>query len=162
MEMNQAIEGDDINIYQINERKLWEQRYIPFTWAAIMLSDFVCSCVCSLYSSHPYIFFNQDSTSLTFVGFTITPNGDLFNPRSQEVLEQAIMTPSLYTGLNQNGVNFQDDCQHWKKSEMISKLAMVMGVEYVYDPDDTYVLTVDNMIKILAIHMRFRYVYCSP
>lgn len=68
------------------------------------------------------------------------------------------MTPGLYTGLSQNGVNFQDDCQRWKKPEMIRKLAMVMGVEYVYDPDDTYVLTVDNMIKILAIQMRFRYV----
>ncbi len=28
MEMNQAVEGDDINIYQINERKLWEQRCV--------------------------------------------------------------------------------------------------------------------------------------
>ncbi len=96
--------------------------------------------------------------SLTFVGFTITASGDLFNPRTQQVLEQAIMTPDLYKGLIQNSVNFLDDCLRWKKSEMIKKLSMVMGLEFVYDPDDTYVLTVDNMIKILAIQMRFRYV----
>ena len=39
---------------------------------------------------------------------------------------------------------------------MIEKLSLVMGLDYVYDPDDTYVLTVDNLIKILAIQMRFR------
>ena len=31
-----------------------------------------------------------------------------------------------------------------------------MGIEIGYDPDSTYELTVDNMMKILAIHMRFR------
>ncbi|KXJ23404.1 E3 ubiquitin-protein ligase RNF213 [Exaiptasia diaphana] len=33
---------------------------------------------------------------------------------------------------------------------------MVMGLENVFDPDPTYELTIDNMKKILAIHMRFR------
>ena len=32
-----------------------------------------------------------------------------------------------------------------------------MGVEWPYDPDDSYELTTDNLKKILAIHMRFRY-----
>lgn len=109
-----------------------------------------------LCSAHPYIFFNQDRATLTFVGFTITPSGDLFNPSNQQVLEQGIMTQGLYNGLRQNSVNFQEDCRNWKKPKMICKLAMVMGLDYVYDPDDTYVLTVDNMIKILAIQMRFR------
>ncbi len=31
-----------------------------------------------------------------------------------------------------------------------------MGVEWPYDPDDSYELTTDNLKKILAIHMRFR------
>ena len=34
-----------------------------------------------------------------------------------------------------------------------------MGIEDVYDPDETYELTMDNMMKILAIHMRFRYLF---
>ena len=37
-------------------------------------------------------------------------------------------------------------------------LCKVMGVEIIYDPDSTYELTIDNMMKILAIHMRFRFV----
>lgn len=32
-----------------------------------------------------------------------------------------------------------------------------MGVEWPCDPDDSYELTTDNLKKILAIHMRFRY-----
>ena len=65
----------------------------------------------------------------------------------------------------QNRVNFQDDSQKWTKKDMINKLCTVMGIERrdkhkrfvdVQDPDETYVLTVDNVIKILAIQMKFR------
>ena len=66
------------------------------------------------------------------------------------------MTPQLYTGLICQGVNFSEDYRRWDKGIMIQKLSLVMGIEYPYDPDDTYVLTVDNLIKILAIQMRFR------
>lgn len=41
--------------------------------------------------------------------------------------------------------------------QKLTMLCQVMGVENVYDPDPTYELTLDNMMKILAIHMRFRY-----
>ena len=40
---------------------------------------------------------------------------------------------------------------------MIEKLCYVMGIQYTSDPDDSYVLTVDNVKKMLAIQMRFRY-----
>ena len=39
---------------------------------------------------------------------------------------------------------------------MMQKMSLVMGLEYLSDPDPSYVLTVDNVIKILAIQMRFR------
>ena len=106
-------------------------------------------------SSHPYIFFNNDGVSITFVGFIINKNGDLVDP-SRAVLEPRIMTPKLYTGLIRQGVNFSDDYRNWKKAAMIEKLSLVMGIEYPHDPDETYVLTVDNLIKILAIQLRFR------
>lgn len=109
-------------------------------------------------SPHPYIFFNQDGVSVTFVGFTVNSCGDLINPVHQQVLEAAIMTPSLYKGLLHNRVNFADNYQIWTKEQMIIKIATVMGVEFPYDPDQSYVLTVDNVIKILAIQMRFRLV----
>lgn len=72
------------------------------------------------------------------------------------------MTKKLYFGLQNNGVNFKDDFRKWKKEEMIRKICTVMGLELSHgkdhDPDKSYVLTIDNVIKILAIQMRFRLV----
>ncbi len=99
--------------------------------------------------------------SIAFVGFTVTNQGDLLDPTNQQVLERGIMNPQLYAGLVHNRVNFQDDYKRWTKPVMIEKISTVMGVDYPHDPDETYVLTVDNIIKILAIQMRFRYVAIS-
>ena len=108
------------------------------------------------FSSHPYIFFNQDKVSVTFVGFRVTRNGDLIDSDRGGVLERSIMSPNLYTGLKAQRVNFDEDYRRWPKGIMIEKISTVMGIEWPYDPDETYVLTVDNLIKILAIQMRFR------
>ena len=58
----------------------------------------------------------------------------------------------------QNRVDLSENYQQWNKGTMIQKIGMVMGLNHdVMDPDESYVLTVDNVLKILAIHMRFRY-----
>lgn len=97
--------------------------------------------------------------SITFVGFMVTQKGDLMNPTDNQVIEGGIMTPTLYAGLQHNGVNFQDDYRNWTKPVMIRKISTVIGVKDPSDPDPSYVLTVDNIIKILAIQMRFRWEY---
>eukprot|EP00731_Ephydatia_muelleri_P007093 Em0003g1341a len=229
-------EADDILRFQIEERKKWEQ------------------------SSHPYLFFNNDGHSMTFVGFIVMPNGDLVDPgreapqmisagvsavncgglpqypvqgmvdraqynaqhieghgyqygmdepaqysmrqrmevqqlhayprqgmggqysgqatgqvgynhlsmpaqmrpyryvgtAAQCIIESRIMTPNLYMDLHGNGVKFDEDYRTWNKGQMIQKIAFVMGREYHMDPDPSYALTADNLIKILAIQMRFR------
>ncbi len=94
--------------------------------------------------------------SITFVGFKVTQNGDLIDSRRGGVLEANIMTKQLYTGLKQNQVNFEEDFLSWPKHVMMQKIATVIGIDFLHDPDPSYVLTVDNLIKILAIHMRFR------
>ena len=162
--------GGDLEQYQIVERRQWEHRYTCNN----VIFVYLFSCPYSypvppslhpssthLYSSHPYIFFNQDGMSITFVGFMVTRNGDLVDPAHGGVLEGAIMTQQLYTGLIANKVNFEKDYRKWQKGTMIEKIATVMGIEYPYDPDESYVLTVDNLIKILAIQMRFRSVALS-
>ena len=114
-----------------------------------------------MFSPHPYIFFNQDRVSITFVGFMVQmcgQCGDLVNPNNRQIMEKGFITKQLYEGLKVNKVDFQDNCKLWTKPYMIEKLATVLGVEYPYDPDPSYVLTVDNVIKILAIQMRFRLV----
>ena len=111
----------------------------------------------SYISPHPYIFFNKDGQSFTFVGLMVTSKGDLIDPAHKGcILAEQIMTQQLYSELSLQGVVFDDDYCSWKKEKMIQKISTVMGIE-PHDPDETYVLTVDNMIKILAIEMRFRY-----
>ena len=88
----------------------------------------------------------------------VTQNGDLIDAH-HGVLEKAIMTKELYTGLKLNKVNFEEDCRTWQKRTMIEKITTVMGIKFPHDPDESYVLTVDNLIKILAIQMKFRSVF---
>ena len=68
------------------------------------------------------------------------------------------MDKQLYTGLSAQQVNFDEDYRRWSKEMMIRKILTMMGINESQDPDPTYVLTVDNLIKILAIQMRFRHV----
>ena len=63
----------------------------------------------------------------------------------------------MHLGLQQNEVDLSENYRKWTKKTMIQRIGMVMGLDWVCDPDPSYVLTVDNVIKILAIHMRFRY-----
>ena len=94
--------------------------------------------------------------SLTFVGFLVSQAGDLIDD-NRTVIERGLMTPQLQAALNDQNVNFEDNYQTWSKQKMVQKIATVMGLTLVQDPDKSYVLTVDNLLKILAIQMRFRY-----
>ena len=107
--------------------------------------------------------------TLTFVGFMVSAKGDLINAKKR-ILEKAIMSVPLKEALKQQGADFEDNYNMWKKDRMISVAGKVMGLDQVRDPDPSYVLTVDNLIKILAIQMRFRcvlhlclliYTFCS-
>ena len=109
-------------------------------------------------SSHPYILFNKDRT-FTFFGFKVTGHGDLYDSEGK-LLEAGIMKRELHAGLKHNGVNLYEDYEGCDRHTMIEKLLTVIGVPFdtedIHDPDCTYVLKSDNVIKILAIQMRFR------
>ncbi|XP_068694646.1 E3 ubiquitin-protein ligase rnf213-alpha-like isoform X2 [Montipora foliosa] len=113
-------------------------------------------------SPHPYVFFNQDGITMTFVGFHIDRNGNLIDPDRHVIIQPNLMSRHLRTGLtvqfqfgNQR-MDFETNYETWSKGEKIEKLCGVMGVEWPYDPENSYELTTDNLMKILAIHMRFR------
>lgn len=55
--------------------------------------------------------------------------------------------------LQLNRVNLLENYQTWNKKEMIQKICTVMGLEKNADPDSTYV---DNVTKMMAIHMKFK------
>ncbi|KAL3881537.1 hypothetical protein ACJMK2_027969, partial [Sinanodonta woodiana] len=108
-------------------------------------------------SPHPYLFFNPDGETLTFVGFNIEQlTGNLVDLQTGSVLEKAIMARHLYKGLVRNRAPIQENFDSLSRGDKITRLCKVMGNEFPYDPDETYELTTDNVKKILAIYMRFR------
>ena len=109
-------------------------------------------------SPHPYIFFNEDGHSMSFYGFRIDPNLNLIDERTNQILVQNIMTRALYDGLARNRVVFNKLFDQKSEAEKIADLCTVLGVEtqIIQSPDKSYELTSDNVMKMLAIHMRFR------
>ncbi|XP_069130639.1 E3 ubiquitin-protein ligase rnf213-alpha-like isoform X2 [Argopecten irradians] len=111
-------------------------------------------------SPHPYLFFNEDQTTITFLGFNLkkSENGwfDLIDDQTDNVLASGIMNQELFDALNRQGVPLSEQIEHLTRSQRLQKLALVMGLKDVRDPDTSYELTPDNMKKILAVYMRFK------
>ncbi|XP_053850563.1 E3 ubiquitin-protein ligase RNF213 [Vidua macroura] len=108
---------------------------------------------------HPYLFFNEDRVSMTFIGFHFqqTRNRiDAINPLNGNVIKKDIMTAQLFEGLLAQRVPFNVPFDQLPREEKLERLCMVLGLPFVFDPDKTYELTTDNVLKILAIEMRFR------
>ncbi|XP_034144887.1 E3 ubiquitin-protein ligase rnf213-alpha isoform X2 [Esox lucius] len=109
---------------------------------------------------HPYIFFNDDHQSITFIGFHLQQNKhngiDAINPSTNVVIKRNIMTRQLYNGLKLQRVPFNIDFDQLSRAEKIERLCSVLGIKWPTDPDETYELTTDNILKMMAIHMRFR------
>ncbi|KAK4812085.1 hypothetical protein QYF61_026917 [Mycteria americana] len=109
---------------------------------------------------HPYLFFNEDRVSMTFIGFYFQPNGsggvDAINPLNGNIIKKNVMTSQLFNGLVLQRVPFNIPFDQLPRHEKLEKLCMVLGIPWVIDPDETYELTTDNVLKILAIEMRFR------
>ncbi|KAL3881524.1 hypothetical protein ACJMK2_027956, partial [Sinanodonta woodiana] len=67
-------------------------------------------CLNILLSPHPYLFFNPDGHTITFLGFNIQRwTLDLIDQQTGKVLEKAIMSRNLYDGLHSNRVPIHED-----------------------------------------------------
>ena len=67
------------------------------------------------HSSHPYIFFNQDRNTMTFVGFHIDKNGNLIDPDRHVIIQPNLMSKSLRVGLAVQQVDFETNYESWSK-----------------------------------------------
>ncbi len=64
---------------------------------------YIINSFCFVFLSyHPYLFFNEDGISITFVGFNANRQGDLLDPITESIIERNAMTPQLYTGIITN------------------------------------------------------------
>ncbi|XP_062382955.1 E3 ubiquitin-protein ligase rnf213-beta [Sardina pilchardus] len=115
---------------------------------------------------HPYIFFNADHMSMTFLGFNVKPNPrsnilNAIDPVTRSVLVGNVMSPELFAGIERQHISLQEDFENLPREVKIQRISNVVGAELGsvkgrFDPDPTYELTADNVKKMLAIHMRFR------
>ncbi|XP_076818180.1 E3 ubiquitin-protein ligase rnf213-alpha-like [Clavelina lepadiformis] len=125
--------GDENDVFELHQlRRRWESGF------------------------HPYLFFNNDRVSMSFVHFNVSGQGHLCHPKTNNVVENNIMTTNLFQGLKLNGVNVQQDFDKHSRQKKLETLCQVFGIDEVDDPDPTYELTTDNCLKMMAIQMRFR------
>ncbi|XP_065501150.1 E3 ubiquitin-protein ligase rnf213-alpha-like [Caloenas nicobarica] len=106
--------------------------------------------------SHPYIVFHADNHSMEFLGFHINNNLDAIDAHSQAVLERHVITDKLYRTLKAQHVPFNKKFEDLPRRLQLEALCRVFGVSYAQDPDESYQLTLDNTMKMLAIHLRFQ------
>ena len=66
-------------------------------------------------SPHPYLFFNEDRMTMTFLGFFINSAGDLIDPQTMRMLEKSLMPKQLRSGLQAQRVDFTANPEKWKK-----------------------------------------------
>ncbi|CAL8264028.1 unnamed protein product [Arctogadus glacialis] len=116
--------------------------------------------------AHPYIFFNADHFSMSFLGFHVKKSlsqntFDAVDIHSQQVLIEDVMTKKLFEGLERQHICLTEDFDLLDRQDKIKRISRVVGATKFnsnkdFDPDPTYELTSDNVRKMLAIHMRFR------
>ena len=110
-------------------------------------------------NNRPFIFLNEDGQTMSFFGIYITQQLDLLDSfDSKRRIEKKVLPRELYRMLKLNKADMEQDCSEWDRNKMISILSNVMDSSATpwTDVDPCYVLTVDNLKKMLAIHMRFR------
>ncbi|XP_038597897.1 E3 ubiquitin-protein ligase RNF213 [Tachyglossus aculeatus] len=109
---------------------------------------------------HPYLFFNGDRTSVTFLGFHLRENPaggvDALSPSTGRVIKRNVMSRELHGGLRHQKVPFDVDFDALPRHEKLERLCTALGLQWALDPDETYELTADNVLKMLAVEMRFR------
>ena len=108
---------------------------------------------------HPYVFINSDQMTFTFLGVRIT-NSNL-QDWSGNVLARNVMSADLQQKIKRQAFDERDvldeNFDELQVNVKQMKLCRVLGVEpnrIRFDP--TYELTQDNVMKLLAIYMRFR------
>lgn len=116
--------------------------------------------------SHPYIFFNADRFSMSFLGFNVQKcvRQNILNavdPQSHKVLIADVMSEKLFEDLERQRICLTEDFDQLQRADKIKRISCVVGAkrgmtDKTFDPDPTYELTADNVMKMLAIHMRFR------
>ena len=69
----------------------------------------------SSYSPHPYLFFNQDGHTMTFMGLWVDKDGNLIDANCKTMIQKQFMTKNLRQLMNVNKVELMEEYNKWKK-----------------------------------------------
>ena len=111
-------ENADIAQFQLKRR--WESRYgttYMYMYGMLLFQAFsafyaLVTCIrgiCKCYSPHPYVFFNADRNSMTFLGFNIGGGGEMVDTQTGRILERNVMTRHLSQALVRNHVPLNEN-----------------------------------------------------
>ena len=110
---------------------------------------------------HPYVFFNSDLSTFTFLGFVVQ-NTNLLDCNGK-ILAAKVMSDDLEKQIRRQAYDepeiLGENFDKLPRPRRFIKLCRVLGVENEVkgkNIDSNYELTQDNVLKILAIYMRFR------
>ena len=68
-----------------------------------------------LFSSHPYLFFNQDGHIMTFMGLWVDKAGNLIDFKNKTIIQSNFMDKKLRQALEINLVSFRENYSSWTK-----------------------------------------------
>ena len=71
------------------------------------------SLIFDFHRKHPYLLFNEDGQSMTFLGCSFSIDGHLIDIVSGDIIQREIIGKNLRAGLAQNGVEFNEDYTTW-------------------------------------------------
>jgi hypothetical protein len=118
---------------------------------------------------HPYLIVNADGHTLTFIGTYLHRSQKLFyNPNTDAPLATSYLKnvpqiPSeLFIELLKQRLNIFDNFNSFIKAKKIVVLSNIMGIgkkanQFIgEDSESDYELTLDNVLKMVAIYFRFQ------
>ena len=65
------------------------------------------------YRFHPYLFFNSDGITITFMGFCVNDKGDAVDPNNGNMILPKVMSNDLKRWLLTQGVDLSDNYSKW-------------------------------------------------
>ena len=97
---------------------------------------YICMCGLLRRSPHPYLFFNDDGNSFTFMGFIIDrQTGDILDPHTRDVLTANALPRQLLEALERNKVNLNENFDQLPRYVQFFVLSfLLMSVVMVLSP----------------------------
>jgi len=103
-----------------------------FVWKMLYTIMYIHVVFFLLCSPHPYLFFNDDGNSFTFMGFIINvQTGDILDPHTRETLTPKALPRQLHEALIRNRVNLSENFDELPRQEPFPVLSFLLASSWI-------------------------------